>query len=151
MWISCSQDGPQGSQHLIPYNIWRDLRFACVPIGGHLPTLADVERRCRVQKSRATISQAASVSSSAERYGLVNRTLDDVADTVGGRTAEKLIAKVKPGGVYASVVGPWPPGDENSVILIQARCDDIGDTSWIFEPSQAVAEFQIVLKLCFVR
>jgi NADPH:quinone reductase-like Zn-dependent oxidoreductase len=27
-----------------------------------------------------------------------------VADAVGGRTAEKLIAKVKPGGVYASVV-----------------------------------------------
>jgi NADPH:quinone reductase-like Zn-dependent oxidoreductase len=32
--------------------------------------------------------------------------LDAVADTVGGRTAEKLIAKVKPGGVYASVVEP---------------------------------------------
>ena len=31
--------------------------------------------------------------------------LDAVADTVGGRTAETLIAKVKPGGVYASVVG----------------------------------------------
>jgi NADPH:quinone reductase-like Zn-dependent oxidoreductase len=31
-----------------------------------------------------------------------------VADTVGGRTAEKLIAKVKPGGVYASVVGAPP-------------------------------------------
>ena len=30
--------------------------------------------------------------------------LDAVADTVGGRTADKLIAKVKPGGVYASVV-----------------------------------------------
>jgi NADPH:quinone reductase-like Zn-dependent oxidoreductase len=30
--------------------------------------------------------------------------LDAVADTVGGRTAEKLIAKVKPGGAYASVV-----------------------------------------------
>jgi len=30
--------------------------------------------------------------------------LDAVADTVGGRTAEKLITKVKPGGVYASVV-----------------------------------------------
>src|SRR5215467_1814271 len=30
--------------------------------------------------------------------------LDAVADTVGGRTAEKLIAKVTPGGVYASVV-----------------------------------------------
>jgi NADPH:quinone reductase-like Zn-dependent oxidoreductase len=31
--------------------------------------------------------------------------LDAVADTVGGRTAEKLIGKVKPGGVYASVNG----------------------------------------------
>jgi NADPH:quinone reductase-like Zn-dependent oxidoreductase len=30
--------------------------------------------------------------------------LDAVADTVGGKTAENLIAKVKPGGVYASVV-----------------------------------------------
>jgi len=30
--------------------------------------------------------------------------LDAIADTVGGKTAEKLIAKVKPGGVYASVV-----------------------------------------------
>jgi NADPH:quinone reductase-like Zn-dependent oxidoreductase len=30
--------------------------------------------------------------------------LDAVADTVGRKTAEKLIAKVKPGGVYASVV-----------------------------------------------
>jgi NADPH:quinone reductase-like Zn-dependent oxidoreductase len=31
--------------------------------------------------------------------------LNAVADTVGGKTAEKLIAKVKPEGVYASVVG----------------------------------------------
>jgi NADPH:quinone reductase-like Zn-dependent oxidoreductase len=30
--------------------------------------------------------------------------LDAVADTVGGRTAEKLIARVKTGGVFASVV-----------------------------------------------
>jgi NADPH:quinone reductase-like Zn-dependent oxidoreductase len=31
--------------------------------------------------------------------------LDVVADTVNGKTAEKLFAKVKPGGVFASVVG----------------------------------------------
>ena len=31
--------------------------------------------------------------------------LDAVADTVGGRTTGKMIAKVKPGGVYATVVG----------------------------------------------
>jgi len=32
--------------------------------------------------------------------------LDAVADTVGGKTAEALIAKVKQGGTYSSVVGP---------------------------------------------
>lgn len=31
--------------------------------------------------------------------------LDVVADTVGGKAAEKLIGKVKPGGVFASVLG----------------------------------------------
>jgi NADPH:quinone reductase-like Zn-dependent oxidoreductase len=31
--------------------------------------------------------------------------LDAVADAVGGKTAEKLITKVKPGGVFASVLG----------------------------------------------
>jgi NADPH:quinone reductase-like Zn-dependent oxidoreductase len=34
------------------------------------------------------------------------RPVEAVADAVGGRTAEKMIARVKPGGVYASVVGP---------------------------------------------
>jgi len=32
--------------------------------------------------------------------------VDAVADTVGGKTAEKLIDKVKPGGVFATVVAP---------------------------------------------
>ena len=32
--------------------------------------------------------------------------LDAVADAVGGRTAEKLISKVKPGGVFASLLAP---------------------------------------------
>ena len=34
--------------------------------------------------------------------------VDAVADTVGGKIAEKLITKVKPGGVYSSVVGAPP-------------------------------------------
>ena len=37
-------------------------------------------------------------------------------------------------------------GDENSVILIQARCNDIRDARRIFEPGQGVAKFQVVLK-----
>jgi len=32
--------------------------------------------------------------------------LDAVADTVGGATAQKLLGKVKPGGIFASVLGP---------------------------------------------
>jgi NADPH:quinone reductase-like Zn-dependent oxidoreductase len=32
--------------------------------------------------------------------------IDAVADTVGGETAQKLLGKVKPGGVFAGVVGP---------------------------------------------
>ncbi len=35
--------------------------------------------------------------------------IDAVADTVGGETAEKLLGKVKQGGVFASVLGP--PGN----------------------------------------
>jgi NADPH:quinone reductase-like Zn-dependent oxidoreductase len=37
-----------------------------------------------------------------EKLGL----LDAVADTVGHEIAEKLMANVKPGGVFASVLGP---------------------------------------------
>jgi len=37
-----------------------------------------------------------------DKLGLV----DAIADTVGGETAQKLIAKVKQGGIFASVVGP---------------------------------------------
>src|SRR5579862_5947279 len=41
-------------------------------------------------------------------------------------------------------------GDEDSVVLIQTRCNDIGDAAWIFEPSQAVAKSHVVIKLSLV-
>jgi NADPH:quinone reductase-like Zn-dependent oxidoreductase len=44
--------------------------------------------------------------------------LDAVADAVGGRTAEKIIARVKPGGVYASVVGPPQNAAEYSSVKV---------------------------------
>lgn len=37
-----------------------------------------------------------------ERLGF----LDTVADTVGGKIAPRLLAKIRPGGIYASVLGP---------------------------------------------
>jgi NADPH:quinone reductase-like Zn-dependent oxidoreductase len=49
--------------------------------------------------------------------------LDAVADAVGGPTAEKLIAHVTPGGIFASVVGP--PANASlhpKVKVVQVRC-----------------------------
>ncbi len=46
--------------------------------------------------------------------------LDAVADAVGGRTAEKLISKVKPGGVFASVVEtPQNAGEYPSIKAVK--------------------------------
>jgi NADPH:quinone reductase-like Zn-dependent oxidoreductase len=46
--------------------------------------------------------------------------LDAVADTVGGRTAEKLIAKVKPNGVFATVlVAPQTAAKYPSVKIVK--------------------------------
>jgi NADPH:quinone reductase-like Zn-dependent oxidoreductase len=45
--------------------------------------------------------------------------LDAVANTVGGKIAEKLIAKVKPGGVFASVVGAPPNAAKYPSVKVQ--------------------------------
>ena len=44
--------------------------------------------------------------------------LDVVADTVDGKTAEKLIAKVKPGGVFASVLGAPQNAEKYSSVKV---------------------------------
>jgi NADPH:quinone reductase-like Zn-dependent oxidoreductase len=46
--------------------------------------------------------------------------LDAVADTVNGSTAEKLIAKVKQGGVFASVLGPPRNADKYPSVKVVA-------------------------------
>ena len=46
--------------------------------------------------------------------------LDAVADTIGGATATKLIAKVKPGGNYGSVVGPPSNAALNPTVQVNA-------------------------------
>jgi len=51
-----------------------------------------------------------------EKLGFV----DAVADTVGGATAEKLLGKVKPGGVFASVVGGPANAKLHPTIRIQS-------------------------------
>jgi len=46
--------------------------------------------------------------------------VDAVADTIGGETATKLIAKVKPGGNYGSVVGPPSNAALNPTVQVNA-------------------------------
>jgi NADPH:quinone reductase-like Zn-dependent oxidoreductase len=46
--------------------------------------------------------------------------IDAVADTVGGETGQKLLAKVKQGGVFASVVGPPANAGMHPTIEIEA-------------------------------
>lgn len=46
--------------------------------------------------------------------------IDAVADTVGGETGQKLLGKVKQGGVYASVVGPPANAGMHPTIKIEA-------------------------------
>jgi NADPH:quinone reductase-like Zn-dependent oxidoreductase len=46
--------------------------------------------------------------------------IDTVADTVGGETGQKLLAKVKQGGVFASVVGPPANAGMHPTIKIEA-------------------------------
>jgi NADPH:quinone reductase-like Zn-dependent oxidoreductase len=43
-----------------------------------------------------------------------------VADTIGGNVGEALLSKVKPGGIYASVVGPPPNANLYPTVKVEA-------------------------------
>jgi NADPH:quinone reductase-like Zn-dependent oxidoreductase len=55
-------------------------------------------------------------TAAVEKLGFI----DAVADTVGGETGQKLLGKVKQGGVYASVVGPPANAGMHPTIKIEA-------------------------------
>lgn len=55
-------------------------------------------------------------SAAMEKLGF----MDAVADTVGGKTAEMLLGKVKQGGVFATVLGPPANAGMHSTIKIEA-------------------------------
>jgi NADPH:quinone reductase-like Zn-dependent oxidoreductase len=46
--------------------------------------------------------------------------VDVVADTIGGDVGDRLMAKVKPGGTYASVVGPPPNAKLHPTVKVEA-------------------------------
>jgi NADPH:quinone reductase-like Zn-dependent oxidoreductase len=72
--------------------------------------------------------------------------IDAVADTVGGNTAATFIAKVKPGGVFASVLGP--PGnakDYPSVTVVPIYAQP--DAKALVSIAQAVKERRLVIPI----
>jgi NADPH:quinone reductase-like Zn-dependent oxidoreductase len=81
-------------------NVGRSAVFTAKPTGATV--IAGVLKK---QLDEAKTLGADQVVATDDDTAIANLApLDAVADTVGGKTAEKLIARVKPGGVYASVV-----------------------------------------------
>ncbi|MGB6537881.1 MAG: NADP-dependent oxidoreductase [Xanthobacteraceae bacterium] len=73
--------------------------------------------------------------------------LDAVADTVNGKTAEKLIAKVKPEGVYASVVEP-PKNAANYPSVKVVHVFSKFDRRTLEFMGEAVRDGKLVIPIC---
>src|ERR1039458_4646957 len=72
--------------------------------------------------------------------------LDAVGDTVNGKTAEKLIAKLKPGGVFASVVGaPQNAAKYTSVKVVPVVAK--ADTRTLQFMAEAVRDNKLVIPI----
>ena len=72
--------------------------------------------------------------------------VDAVADTVGGKTAEAFIAKAKPGGVFASVLGaPGNAKDYASVTVVPVYAQP--DAKVLVYMAQAVKERKLVIPI----
>lgn len=70
--------------------------------------------------------------------------VDVVANTVRGKTAEQLLGKVKPGGVFASVTGaPDNAGDHRSVKVVSFVSKQ--DATAMAELAQAVADGRLAI------
>jgi NADPH:quinone reductase-like Zn-dependent oxidoreductase len=72
--------------------------------------------------------------------------LDVVADAVNGKTAKKLIAKVKPGGVFASVLGP-PRNAEKHPSVKVVPVYAIADAKTLQFMAEAVRDGKLVIPI----
>jgi NADPH:quinone reductase-like Zn-dependent oxidoreductase len=72
--------------------------------------------------------------------------LDGVADTVGGATTTKLLARLKPGGTVASVVGE-PAGAKEHGLDVRLLLHTRPDASRLATLAQVVAEGTLVLPI----
>jgi len=74
------------------------------------------------------------------------RSLDAVADTVNGATAQKLLSKVKKGGVFASVLGaPQNAKDYPDIKVVPVYAQP--DPKTLAHMAQAVKEGRLVIPI----
>lgn len=72
--------------------------------------------------------------------------IDAVADTVGGQTGQKLLGKVKQGGIFASVVGPPANANMHPTVKIEA-IQSKPDPKTLRTMAEAVAAGQLVIPI----
>jgi NADPH:quinone reductase-like Zn-dependent oxidoreductase len=72
--------------------------------------------------------------------------LDAVADTLDGATAELLISKMKPGGIFASVLGPPRNSAEFPAVKV-VPVYAVSDASALLELAKAVAEGRLTIPI----
>jgi NADPH:quinone reductase-like Zn-dependent oxidoreductase len=71
--------------------------------------------------------------------------LDSIADTVGGQTIQKLLGKVRTGGVIGSVLGEPPGAKEHGLVVRAHRVHPDGGR--LAELARAVAEGKLVIPI----
>ncbi|MDB4968897.1 MAG: zinc-binding dehydrogenase family oxidoreductase [Myxococcales bacterium] len=102
-----------------------------------------------VRKSQVAEAQKLGVESVAalDDAAAVDRLppLDSIADTVGGETAARLIAKVKRGGVVGSVVGE-PPGAKERELVVHAMRTH-ADSKRLAALAQAAAAGELIIPI----
>jgi NADPH:quinone reductase-like Zn-dependent oxidoreductase len=72
--------------------------------------------------------------------------IDAVADTVGGETAEKLLAKVKQGGIFATVLGPPANAKLHPTVKIEA-IQSVPDAGTLRTMAEDVAAGRLVIPI----
>lgn len=72
--------------------------------------------------------------------------IDAVADTIGGETGQKLLGKIKQGGIYASVVGPPANANMHPTVKIEA-IQSKPDPGTLRTMAEAVAAGRLVIPI----
>lgn len=79
--------------------------------------IAGVLRRQAAEAKRTGADSVVSLDDEEDVEGLP--PLDAIADTINGATAEKVVRKLKPGGVFASVLAPPSNAAERPDVVVK--------------------------------